>query len=89
MDVWLRADPHDGNDPLDATVDLAVLPRVGDQVQVWDPEAPMGGGPVYLLVEAVVHTAWAPDAAEVWVRLDQGYDAAELRRVMANPRATP
>ena len=79
----LRADCHNGGEPVEATVELAVLPRKGDMIEAWDPD----GVWRYLNVEMVVLCARAVGApprgvdAEVWVRLD-GYDVEALRRVV-------
>lgn len=87
--VTLRADPQDGNDPIDADVTLPVVPRLGDEIEVWiSREVDRGDGTKYrtgdsyfLEVEAVRLCAYAPDAVEVWVKYS-GYDRAELGRIM-------
>jgi hypothetical protein len=77
VEVTLRADPQDGNDPYEADVRLPIVPRKGDTLSIWDPTRSMGGE-VYLDVETVVLCPWAPERIEVWVSID-GYDRDDLK----------
>jgi hypothetical protein len=90
IEVVLRADRHDGNDPLEAIVQLAGIPRKGDAVSVWDPSPGLGGGERFLDIEWVVFSAFEEGRIEAWVKMD-GYDLDELERVMrhANAKASP
>lgn len=86
IEVLLRADPHNGDDPVEAETKLPAIPQTGDMIAVWiDKKAEdtpwiMGDTEVYLTVEQVVFTTFAPERIEVWVRYDT-YDLEELRRV--------
>ena len=86
IEVLLRTDPHDGNDPIEAETKLPVIPHKGDMIAVWvdktADETPwiLGDTEVYLTVEEVIYSSYAPERIEVWVRYDT-YDLEELRRV--------
>jgi len=84
---WLRAERHDGNDPIEAMVWLSQRPIAGELIEVWRNEP---GDMAWLEVEKVVHTVYSPRVLEVWVKMD-GYDLEELERVMkaAADRETP
>ena len=99
FEVLLRADPRDGNDPIEAEATLPMVPRKGDQIEVWDPQTGglgrdregrlyHNGSPQWLDVENVVLCAYAPERVEVWVRLDS-YDRDELERVMKAADSPP
>lgn len=76
VEVLLRADRHDGNDPEEATAMLPCVPQQGYSIEVWDGEA---NSPLFLEVDHVVLNAYAPERIEVWVRLD-GYGLDDLER---------
>jgi hypothetical protein len=89
-DIVLRADRCDGNDPLEAIVTLAGIPRKGDSISVWDPAPGLGGGERYLDVDHVTFSAFEEGRIEVWVKME-GYDLEDLVRAMeaVNAGATP
>lgn len=86
IEVLLRADPHNGDDPVEAETLLPAVPHKDDMIAVWiDKKAEdtpwiMGDTEVYLTVEQVVFSTSAPERIEVWVRYDT-YELEELRRV--------
>jgi hypothetical protein len=65
---------------------LAIVPRPGDMISVWiDRQAEdtpwiLNDTEVFLTVEQVVLSSFAPEAIEVWVRYDT-YDIIVLRRI--------
>jgi hypothetical protein len=77
--VLLRAERHDGNDPVEAFAMLPVVPRRGDLIEVWNAEG--AGGQVWLEVTDIVLCTYVPERVEVWVRMD-GYDMADLERAL-------
>jgi hypothetical protein len=92
FDVSLMLDPQTGNDPIEATARLPIVPRKGDRIEVWDgqgdwanPDEHGGirrpGGSDWLVVEDVVLCSYAPERIEVWVRIE-GYDLAVAERLM-------
>lgn len=85
FEVWLRADSRDGNDPIEGVATLAIVPRKGDTIAVWNgrggfmnPGRKMTGTDVYLEVLSVILHADGAGTIEVWVSLDT-YDLDELR----------
>lgn len=80
VQCWLRAERHDGNDPIEATVWLSTKPVVGESIEVWY-EGRYSGGSSWLEVEKVIHSVYAPRVLEVWVAME-GYDLDELEKVM-------
>jgi hypothetical protein len=87
IEVLLRTDPYNGDDPIEADTKLPAIPRNGDMIAVWvDKKAEghehwiIGDTEVYLTVEQVVFTSYAPERIEVWVKYDT-YDLEELKRV--------
>jgi hypothetical protein len=86
IDVLLRTDPQNGDDPVEAETKLPVVPHKGDMISVWvDKKAEdtpwiLGDTEVYLIVEEVILCSYAPERIEIWVRYDT-YDLEELRRV--------
>lgn len=90
IEVVLRADRCDGNDPLEAVVKLAGIPREGDVISVWNPAPGLGGGERYLDVDTVAFSAFEEGRVEVWVKME-GYDLDELEQAMrsADVGATP
>lgn len=79
IDVVLKAYLHDGNDPLEADVQLPAIPRNGDTISVWT-----GSGldhETFLNVEGSHFESWGPNIY-VHVAMD-GYDADELREAFA------
>jgi hypothetical protein len=86
IEVLLRTDPHNGDDPIEADTKLPVIPHKGVMIAVWvDRQAEdtpwiLGDTEVYLAVEEVILCSYAPERIEVWVRYDT-YDLEELKRV--------
>jgi hypothetical protein len=84
IEVLVRCDPKDGNDPLEAVTYLPCVPVKGQKLCVWVDE---GGGGIYgsreeyLDIEDVVLTTYAPERIEVWVTPDT-YDLDEIRRII-------
>jgi hypothetical protein len=88
IEVLLRTDPANGDDPIEADTSLPDIPRHGDMIAVWvdqkgeeeETDWILRDTEVYLTVEQVIFTAYAPERIEVWVRYDT-YDLDQLRRV--------
>ncbi len=80
-EVLLRADPGDGNDPLEATVDLPIVPRKGDVISVWVSDRFGSGTEMYPEVKDVALCAWAPERIEVYLSTDALTDE-DLRQMM-------
>ena len=86
IEVLLRCDPHNGDDPIEAETKLPAIPDKGEMIAVWvdktADETPwiIGDTEVYLTVEEVIFSSYAPERIELWVRYDT-YDLEELRRV--------
>lgn len=94
IEVTLRVDPGDGNDPIDASLQLPAVPREGDLLQLWDIEGghlnpPTGTRPhpnwsgeeVIAEVDYVVFTSYWPQVIEIWLKFD-GFDLDQVIRVM-------
>lgn len=92
IDVLLRADPQDGNDPIEQEIALAQVPRQGDLIELWDADSGYlntrrdgstyrSGESVYVTVKDVVWCGYAPERVEVWVTVD-GFDLDQLRRII-------
>lgn len=85
MRYTLSCDTHDGNDPIEADVELPCCPQRGMEVEFWDRGAePLLGytaSSVLAVVERVVLCAYAPEHVVVAIRFD-GYDLDLVRRVM-------
>jgi len=84
-EVLLRAERHDGNDPIEATVHLPIVPRKGDTICIWDGTNSAwspGGSESYVEIVDVVFCSWAPERIEVWVRMD-GYDLSDVENALA------
>lgn len=89
MEVLLRVDPLDGNDPIEAVVDLPIVPREGDIIEMWDDEGgsyshagDRTGESHFPTVDQVVLTTYAPERVEVWLKFEL-FDLDEVKRVMA------
>ena len=88
-EVELYASFQDGNDPMQASTRLPIVPRKGDTVSVWNTRGgyPSGGrwsgSQEHLSVEQVIlHTSGDVD---VWVSTD-GYKPSELRDIFEAAR---
>jgi len=87
IEVLLCADPGDGNDRLEASTNLAIVPRIGDTISVWvsskgEPQPPwiIRDTEAWLEVHSVILCSYAPEAIEVFVTMDT-YDLDVLKRV--------
>lgn len=86
IEVLLRTDPANGDDPIEADTNLPVIPHKGDMIAVWvdrqveDTPWILGDTEVYLTVEEVIFSSYAPERIEVWVKYET-YDLEELKRV--------
>lgn len=78
VEAALCADPHDGNDPLEARIVLPFLPRKDDLLQV-DTDS----GTAHLRVALVMFSLLPAerDRIEVWVDME-GYEKSELVEAM-------
>lgn len=93
-EVLLRVERHDGNDPIEQSIRLPFVPRVGDMLEFWDNESGFinspterhpapnySGEPVYGEVEEVVQAVYAPERIEVWLTFE-GFDLEQIERVI-------
>lgn len=87
IDVVVRLDPRDGNDPIEAEAAFREVPREGEQIEVWVKYEEVGrrhlSGPHFLEVETVVWCSYWPERIEVWVRADS-LDRAEVEAIMVS-----
>lgn len=88
VEVLIRADQGDGNDPFDATARLPkALIAKGVQINVWidytktDRGFSTGGEEVFLTIKEVVLCAYAPERIEVWISTD-GISDSYLKDIM-------
>lgn len=87
MQLYIRADRRDGNEPEGAIIDLPVLPRKGDQIEVWvtrpgvaaGSQEHLPGDPFWLDVDQIIFPSYGP-VIEVWVTTDT-YDVTVLEEI--------
>lgn len=83
VNVLLQVDPADGQDPIEASVRLPFVPRVGDELEFWDKEGFHGGSPEYGTVKHVVQTIYWPERIVVGLTFE-GWDLETVQRIMKN-----
>jgi UDP-glucose 6-dehydrogenase len=84
VEVLLQASFQDGNDPLEATAHLPLVPRKGDTLEVWVKRGRGSSGlssfPEFLEVTNVCICTYAPERIVVTVSTD-GHDRDAMREV--------
>lgn len=83
VNVLLQVDRADGNDPIEASVRLPFVPRVGDELEFWDKEGYHGGSPEFGTVKHVVQAIYWPERIVVGLTFE-GFDMETVERVMEN-----
>jgi hypothetical protein len=83
MEILLKADLKDGSDALEVIVDLPIVPREGDYIEIC-----YESGIEYPVVDAVVLSY--NGLAEAWLKFEM-YDVDEIRHIMegAKQEVTP
>ena len=81
VEVLLSLDPQDGNDPLEAAITLAEVPRKGEEIEVWIDEGVNRSRPEFLEVEHIVWCSYWPERIVVAVR-SPTYDRDEVERIL-------
>jgi hypothetical protein len=79
IEVSIRADRGDGNDPYEETARLALAPSIGDTLEVWIDNGVNMSHSVYLEVKDIVFCTYCPERIEVWVSTD-GITDEDLER---------
>lgn len=78
MEILLKADLKDGSDALEAIIDLPIVPREGDYIEIC-----YESGIEYPVVDAVILSS--NGLAEAWIKFET-YDIDEIRHIMEGAR---
>ncbi len=85
MKIALCVETHDGNDPIEAEVELPCVPQVGWTIEMWDDGAADVFGysqtDYFPVVQDVILSAYRPEYVRVYLRFDE-FDVDVVKRVM-------
>ncbi len=85
MKMTLCVNTHDGNDSIDAQVELPCVPQIGATLAMWQDGIPSRLGyheaEHFPIVEDVIMSTYWPDDIKVYLRFES-FDLEEIRRVM-------
>lgn len=78
MRVTLAVDTRDGNDPIEAEVDLPIVPRFGDTIEMWDDAR---DEELFPTACDVILSVCRPNSVTVYLRFE-GFDIGQITRTM-------